>query len=211
MITLTPTPTVAERFAWIIQFMWQATGAENYRRRLTLTQPLALVMTFWVRAHEKPRPPRVVPRKFGWLHRLFPESAPQCAAAMLTLLQEPEMAAFHAAAPKQVGRVLRPYCWMLGVKPPEWLKLPRRKRVRNINAKDPSPQTSLPREEREKDGACAAAPPAPAQQGARPRDRADALLPPPLWGRAGVRGKPPDPSRPRPGGLILVGGRLTWA
>jgi hypothetical protein len=43
------------------------------------------------------------------------------------MLDDPEMAALVAGAP-QLGRVLRPLCRMLAVKPPAWLRLPRRRR-----------------------------------------------------------------------------------
>jgi hypothetical protein len=46
------------------------------------------------------------------------------------------MQEFHAACP-QVGRILRPMCRMAGLKPPEWLALPRRGRV---SGKDTSPR-----------------------------------------------------------------------
>ena len=37
------------------------------------------------------------------------------------LLSDPEMVALISAAPQQMGRVLRPLCWMLGIKPPPGL------------------------------------------------------------------------------------------
>jgi hypothetical protein len=43
------------------------------------------------------------------------------------MLEDPETAAKVAEAP-QLGRVLRPLCRMLAVKPPDWLRLPRRAR-----------------------------------------------------------------------------------
>jgi hypothetical protein len=43
------------------------------------------------------------------------------------MLEDPEMAAQVAGAP-QLGSVLRPLCRMLDVKPPAWLRLPRRAR-----------------------------------------------------------------------------------
>ena len=42
-------------------------------------------------------------------------------------LEDPEMVAQVAAAP-QLGRELRPLCRKLAVKPPAWLRLPRRPR-----------------------------------------------------------------------------------
>ena len=43
------------------------------------------------------------------------------------LTEHPEMRAFVAEAP-QAGRMLRPICEMVGLKPPEWLMLPKRVR-----------------------------------------------------------------------------------
>ena len=61
-----------------------------------------------------PRPPRL-PRGFAWVPRLVPE-ANGYASQLRHLLAEPEMAALLAAAP-QAGRILRPLCRMLGIRP----------------------------------------------------------------------------------------------
>jgi hypothetical protein len=45
----------------------------------------------------------------------------------------PEMKAFAAECP-QVGRLLRPICRMAGIKPPDYLALPKRKRARTGGA-----------------------------------------------------------------------------
>ena len=74
-------------------------------------------------------PAASLPRAFAWLHRFLPESTPPAAGMMYPLFEDAELLAFHAAAP-QVGRILRPYCWIVGVRPPEWLALPKRVRVR---------------------------------------------------------------------------------
>jgi len=70
-----------------------------------------------------------LPRQFGWLLRSMPE--PWHVAHWRNLLEgmfsDPEMAAVIAGAP-QVGRELRPLCWMLAIKPPPGLALPRRPR-----------------------------------------------------------------------------------
>ncbi len=70
----------------------------------------------------RPRPPPVLPRRFAWLIRLVPESAAG-ASQLQYLLAGPEMAALVAAAP-QAGRILRPLCHMLGLRPPAILALP---------------------------------------------------------------------------------------
>lgn len=71
----------------------------------------------------------------GWLARIHPPSR-QVAGQIAHLLAQDSSREFAAAAP-QAGRLLRPLCRMLGVTPPDWLKLspraprkPRRPRAR---------------------------------------------------------------------------------
>jgi hypothetical protein len=71
-----------------------------------------------------PRSPRLLPRRFAWLLRLAPEAGPYH-QELHDLLSQPEMAALVAGTP-QMGRILRPLCRMLGVKPVPGLLLPRR-------------------------------------------------------------------------------------
>jgi hypothetical protein len=78
---------------------------------------------------------RLLPRDFGWLKRVMPNLMPY-AHAFIDLVADAETQALVAAAP-QVGRILRPLCHMLGLPLPEWLKLPKRVRVRK---KDTSPR-----------------------------------------------------------------------
>ena len=167
---LSPNPTLAERFHWLVDCIFHSTSTENGRRH-TMDWPLAEAMGGWARrlrkrfaalyaqwkagtlpaargcersarAADRPRLPglpaaSLLPRAFAWLHRLFPESAPWCAGTYESMLcNEPEMREFVAAAP-QAGGILRPFCRMLGVRPPEWLALP--KRVRERTEKDPLP------------------------------------------------------------------------
>ena len=68
------------------------------------------------------RPAPALPRGVAWLVRLVPESS-AAASQLQHLLTGPEMAALTAAAP-QAGRILRPLCRMLGVRPPAHLVLP---------------------------------------------------------------------------------------
>jgi hypothetical protein len=54
------------------------------------------------------------------------------------LLADPETVAMAATAPQQTGRIVRPMCRMLGMKPPPYLQLPRRpRRPRPPPAKKP--------------------------------------------------------------------------
>ena len=75
------------------------------------------------------RPASMLPRGFAWLHRMLPLSAGSLASYLGPLLREhPEMQRFVAECP-QVGRTLRPWCRMAGVKPPDYLALPKRARA----------------------------------------------------------------------------------
>ena len=70
-----------------------------------------------------PRPLRL-PRGFGWLLRLVPETVGY-GGQVQHLLADPEMTALLAASP-QARRILRPLCHMLAIKPPPSLRSPRR-------------------------------------------------------------------------------------
>ena len=86
------------------------------------------------------RPASVLPRAFAWLHRLLPVSAPPLAGEVQSLLWNyPETREFVAACP-QAGRILRPLCRMVGLKPPEWLTLPKRGRKKDTSPR-PSPHS----------------------------------------------------------------------
>jgi hypothetical protein len=68
------------------------------------------------------------PRGWGWISRqLAPVTGPHCVGTLCLAWEEPEMAAFFAAAP-QVGRILRPLAHMIGAPLPKWLQLPKRAR-----------------------------------------------------------------------------------
>ncbi|MBV8524762.1 MAG: hypothetical protein JOY71_22035 [Acetobacteraceae bacterium] len=70
-----------------------------------------------------PQPFRL-PGGFGWLIRLVPGAAVY-GSQVQYLLADPEMAALLASAP-QAGRILRPLCRMLGVRPGPGLLAPAR-------------------------------------------------------------------------------------
>jgi hypothetical protein len=154
MMTTSPQP-LTDRFAWLIECLFKAIGLESRRR--PMDAPLAVALTNWMRRlvrrfaalharwkagklppaparraaparpADTPRAPSLLPRTFAWLHRLFPESAPGGAGMMYLLLEDPELLVLFAAAP-QLGRILRRYCRMVGIRPPAWLALPRRER-----------------------------------------------------------------------------------
>ncbi len=72
------------------------------------------------------------------LYKMLPLSAGTLASRLGPLLVEhPEMKAFVAEVPR-VGRLLRPICRMVGMEVPEYLALPKRKKVTSPR---PSPQS----------------------------------------------------------------------
>ncbi len=98
-------------------------------------------------AAPRPRPPYArLPRRFAWLPRLVPEAAAS-GSQLQHLLAEPQTAALLAAP--QMGRLLRPLCRMLGVRPPPALTLPptpsRRTATRRALPIAPSPDPRHPR------------------------------------------------------------------
>jgi hypothetical protein len=71
----------------------------------------------------------VLPRTFGWLKSLVLPDRQYCATSFNLLLHDDaEMKAIIAAAPVQIGRVLRPFCHLLGLEVPAELRLPKRRR-----------------------------------------------------------------------------------
>ena len=86
----------------------------------------------------------VLPRRFGWLKSLILPDRQWCVTQFnLLLYGNEEMQAVIAAAPQQIGRVLRPFCHFLGLEVPPELRLPRRVRKR-----DPSRRAIVPGEQR---------------------------------------------------------------
>ena len=146
-----PTPPApAERFALIIDGLRRAVAARIAGRRLA--GPLIILIctrlgrlagrfarlaarvaagTAAPRRPASPRRPTArprpasqrLPRRFAWLLPLVPGEAAAYGSQLQHLLSDPEMAALIAAAP-QAGRILRPLCRMLGVRPPPALLPP---------------------------------------------------------------------------------------
>ena len=144
--------TPAERFAGILAWLNRALAAAAAKNRLMAP----LILLLWPRlnrlaarfaslaarvaagtaaprrrtsprpASARPRKPYArLPRRFGWLLRLEREAAAAAGSQLQHLLTDPEMADILAAAP-QAGRLLRPLCRMLGVRPPVVLAPPPR-------------------------------------------------------------------------------------
>ena len=76
------------------------------------------------------RPPEL-PNRYGWVSMTI-DRAFLRSWDLEEILDDPDTAEKVAAAP-QLGSVLRPACRMLGVKPPPWLRLPRRPRRPVVN------------------------------------------------------------------------------
>jgi hypothetical protein len=80
--------------------------------------------------------PMELPRRLGWVtHEI--SMAVFRRYALDDLLDHPQTETLVAAAP-QLGRVLRPLCHMMAIRPPPWLRLPRRER-RRIEKNPPAP------------------------------------------------------------------------
>jgi hypothetical protein len=89
----------------------------------------------------------VLPRRFGWLKTLvLPENVGWITSFNCLLQDDADLKAIMAAAPQQIGRVLRPFCHFLGLEVPAELRLPKRRRVRRS---DPPPRPSPSRGEGE--------------------------------------------------------------
>ena len=77
---------------------------------------------------------KVLPRTFGWLKALVLPDRQHCVTAFNLLLHaDAEMQAAIAAAPAQIGRVLRPFCHILGLTVPAELRLPKRVRKKVLS------------------------------------------------------------------------------
>jgi hypothetical protein len=97
---------------------------------------------------KRPRPAPTTPRlrlpaQFGWMNRRIPECAPP-AGMLEALVRDPATRTFVEAAP-QAARLLRPLCHAIGIRQPDWLALPRRKRQpRPHRPRPPLPPTDRP-------------------------------------------------------------------
>ena len=81
----------------------------------------------------KMRPAGVLPRGLRWMQTMLPQSAAVLAGGVDSLMRNfPEMQRFVAECP-QVGRTLRPLARLSGLGVPDYLALPKRKRVRKKN------------------------------------------------------------------------------
>ena len=106
-------------------------------RHLTARGPMPIRPPRTTPRATPPNPPEptnpddyVLPTGFAWLRRVFPGTQVVLAYNQLrTLLDEPETQALLTSDPT-LARSIRALCRMLGLKPPAYLKLPRRPRAK---------------------------------------------------------------------------------
>ncbi len=141
----------AERFARLAAKV-QAGTLPPPRRRLRSPRPA--------------RPQKLrLPRGVAWLLRRLPQAA-SAASQLQHLLADPAMADLLAAAP-QAGRLLRPLCQMLGIRPPPARAAP----VRRRSGRRPRPARPAVPGRRRARGPASSPRPSPASRPFR-RDRA---------------------------------------
>ncbi|HUZ63742.1 MAG TPA: hypothetical protein VMU82_08520 [Acetobacteraceae bacterium] len=124
----------AERFAAIA-----AHPVARSRRRPAEPAPMPTDALPADAAPPWPRAPRrTLPRRYGWLARMSPETVPS-GIEFAYLLAQPEMTELLATAPR-LWRVLRPLCRMFGITPPEALPPPPDAPPRRAPAAVPDPR-----------------------------------------------------------------------
>jgi len=144
---------------------------------------------------EQQRPASKLPREFGWLRRMLPETG-QFAGVLSYLLRDPEVAALVERAP-EAGRILRPLCHSLGIRTPDFL----RRRAGGIADAVASPAPAT--EDGEDTLADAVA--------AETTDAPAAEAPPVVEAVPFAVVPPPVPHHLRPGGLYWDGRRWQWS
>jgi hypothetical protein len=145
------TPTPAERFATLLQWLGQAVAAMSGGDRLSYTLIALIIdrirdinqrvarLAARIRAgryaprrgttRRRPpagrryRQPNPLLKKFGWLLPLVPEAVGY-RSQLEYLFRDAEVMALLAAAPASLRRPLRSLCWMLRVSPPPILAPP---------------------------------------------------------------------------------------
>jgi hypothetical protein len=127
-LTLTLIALIATRLRgikWRFLRLAARLDAGTYKPRVPLEKPAD---------RPRPAPPRdPLPRTFGWLRPLIPETV-AFAGQLDALLRDPDMAALMAAAPAPMRRPIRSLCRMLGVRPPPVLDIPRPARPPRVPA-----------------------------------------------------------------------------
>jgi hypothetical protein len=117
-----------------------AAGRPFPRRRGAIARPGTADTPGGAPGTPRKPPADPLPRRQGWLGFYLPEIVLH-RGQLSQLLATPEMAALIEAAPVQMGRVLRPLCRMLGLKPPPAIAPPPRRRpVRQPRPRPPEPR-----------------------------------------------------------------------
>src|SRR5579883_904397 len=125
-----------ERFERLVQRIEAGTFTPRYRAKTPPPDPAQQTPT----PPKRPKSPSALPTKFGWLLPLVEGSAPY-GGMLENLFRDPAMLALMEKAPQEFGRILRPLCWMLAVKPPSiiaWPRKPRQPRAPRPRAPRPS-------------------------------------------------------------------------
>ena len=189
---LPPNPTLADRWSWLLYWLFEGMYGDWRRRGLTHVHRAEIEQRIWgmwkrlrsvleryragtlraPRGRKTDTSPRLVrsaaqspqsgegegrvarvapawsvlPRRFGWLKSLILPDRQWCVTQFNCVLYDnAEMQAVIAAAPGQIGRVLRPFCHFLGLEVPAALRLPRRRRkdtsARLVRSAAQSPQS----------------------------------------------------------------------
>jgi hypothetical protein len=112
----------------LIKLLWRRLRRMNARFASVLAR-------FRARPAAAP-PPLDLPRRVGWVVQVI-SGALVWGYELEKMVDDPELAAMTAGAP-QLGRVLRPLCRMMAVRPPAWLRLPRRRRPAPAHARLPA-------------------------------------------------------------------------
>ncbi len=167
-------PTPAERLAGLVRLLSQAVATRGLFFHIIAPARVAWVVgrlktlrdrfdrlaariasgTYRPRQTGPRRPPQAprpraeipIPRRRGWLGEELPEAA-QYRGMLLHLLNDEQTRTLIAAAPAEMGRILRPLCWMLNLAPPPCLAAPKRRaRPRPAPPADPAASRPAPRQ-----------------------------------------------------------------
>ena len=192
----------AERFAMIIQGLWEVVAAQSIGKRM----PDGLIHLLWTRLRrlgqrfakvvaqleagtlrppgplrsrpgrarpDRPPPELRVPNGFGWLVWRIGWQAAGRGSQLEYLLRDPEMQALLAAAP-QLAAMLRPLCRMLAIKTAGLLPPPVKRRRAADQVQDSTPPARTAKTGKPR----ANTPPAQARQAATPEPSPDAARAP---------------------------------
>ena len=138
----------------IARFARIASGPPQSPRTRTRAPASGTVEREPATAIPNPKPPLTLPRGFAWLIRLLPNGpatvvAGAAARADLQLFMEDPIVLDLLATHPSLGRILRPLHTMLGLRPPQIIKRPRKPRSEPTG--EPKPRPKRPRPKRQPD------------------------------------------------------------